>query len=327
MFVEAIEAILKDQCTPAFVRAVEGGAPAAPLWDALAEAGFLELLAPEDAGGAGLGLAAAFPVITTLGRYAVPAPVAQSVAARALLAPHGIAAPAGMITLAPALRGDGQGGTCALTPFGALADYVLTEQGGDLVLLDCAGAERIGTGVHGSQCATLRWQALAPLARVAGAGAGVQAFGAALHAALLAGAMSRVFELTLQYGNDRAQFGKSIGKFQAIQHQLAVMAQHVASAGTAAELAFRGNGAVPAVLAAAIAKARTSEAVSVVAAIAHAVHGAIGVTEEYDLQLLTRRLHDWRMAHGSEAHWNRIVGEALLAWRDGSVSDFVRQAA
>ncbi|WP_262357627.1 acyl-CoA dehydrogenase family protein, partial [Bordetella pertussis] len=32
----------------------------------------------------------------------------------------------------------------------------------------------------------------------------------------------------LQYGNDRTQFGRSIGKFQAVQHQLAVMAEHVA---------------------------------------------------------------------------------------------------
>ncbi|AOY91210.1 acyl-CoA dehydrogenase [Cupriavidus sp. USMAA2-4] len=326
MFVEAIEAILKDQCTPAFVRKVEAGAPAAPLWDALADAGFLELLAPEAAGGAGLTLAEAFPVFTALGRHAVPAPVAQSLAARALLAPHGVAVPAGMVTLAPALRAEGEGGYCAQTPFGMLAGHVLADAGSDLVLLDCAAAERVAAGVHGSQCATLRWARAEPLLRLPGAGGGVQAFGAALHAALLAGAMSRVFELTLQYGNDRAQFGKSIGKFQAIQHQLAVMAEHVAAAGTAAELAFRGDRPVPAMLGAAIAKARTSEAVGVVAASAHAVHGAIGVTEEYDLQLLTRRLHEWRMAHGSEAYWHRFVGEALLAWR-GSASDFARQAA
>ena len=45
----------------------------------------------------------------------------------------------------------------------------------------------------------------------------------------------------------------------------------------------------------AVAKARTSEAAVTVAAIAHAVHGAIGITEEFDLQLYTRRLHAWRV--------------------------------
>jgi alkylation response protein AidB-like acyl-CoA dehydrogenase len=62
-----------------------------------------------------------------------------------------------------------------------------------------------------------------------------------------------------------------------------------------------------------------------VANTAHALHGAIGVTEECDLQLLTRRLHEWRMAHGSEDHWNRIVGERLLA-ADTSLAEFVRTA-
>ncbi|CPQ60365.1 acyl-CoA dehydrogenase [Bordetella pertussis] len=56
---------------------------------------------------------------------------------------------------------------------------------------------------------------------------------------------------------------------------------------------------------------------------AHAVHGAIGVTEEYDLQLYTRRLHGWRLAHGSEAYWHQVVGAALMGSGDGAVQ-FVR---
>ena len=68
---------------------------------------------------------------------------------------------------------------------------------------------------------------------------------------------------------------------------------------------------------------RASEAVPQVANTAHALHGAIGVTEEYDLQLYTRRLHEWRMAHGSEAHWNVLIGQRVLA-ADVSIVDFVR---
>jgi alkylation response protein AidB-like acyl-CoA dehydrogenase len=135
--------------------------------------------------------------------------------------------------------------------------------------------------------------------------------------------MTRVFEMTLQYCNDRVQFGKTLGKFQAVQHQLSVMAEHVAAASMAAEAAFRTDAAAPSLLAAAMAKSRTSEAAVLVASIAHALHGAIGVAEEYDLQLLTRRLHEWRMAHGSEAHWNVLIGQRVLA-ADSSIADFVR---
>jgi alkylation response protein AidB-like acyl-CoA dehydrogenase len=74
----------------------------------------------------------------------------------------------------------------------------------------------------------------------------------------------------------------------------------------------------------AVAKARASEAAPLVANSAHAMHGAIGITAEYDLQLLTRRLHDARMADGSEAHWHRVLGEALLEG-DASVAALVRE--
>jgi alkylation response protein AidB-like acyl-CoA dehydrogenase len=90
--------------------------------------------------------------------------------------------------------------------------------------------------------------------------------GALLHAGLLAGAMKRAFDLTMGYANARIQFGKAIGKFQAIQHQLSVMAEHVAAARLAAESAFANEGPVP-LSACALAKAQTSEAAQLVASI------------------------------------------------------------
>ncbi|CAG2148075.1 hypothetical protein LMG31506_03738 [Cupriavidus yeoncheonensis] len=327
MFTEAIEAILQDQFTPAAIRAIEAGADPATAWNALADAGFLELLAAEDAGGAGLSLSDLFPIFVAIGHHAVPVPLAQSIAARALLARTGTAAPAGMITLAQSCRPEPDGTlVCAYTPFGAIADFTLAGTADGLLLLDCRAAERIGTGVHGSQSATLRWLPGHIATPLPGAtSADVQAWGAALHAALIAGAAARVGAMTLQYCQDRSQFGKSIGKYQAIQHQLAVMTEHIAAATVAAELAFGTNGTQPQRLTAALAKARSSEAAQLVAASAHGLHGAIGVTEEYDLQLLTRRLHDWRTAHGSEACWSVQVGEALLASEAGTV-EFVRKA-
>ncbi|BDB23940.1 acyl-CoA dehydrogenase family protein [Cupriavidus sp. P-10] len=327
MFIEAIEDILRDHATPAALRAIEAGASPAPLWAALADAGFLELMAPEAAGGAALSLPAVAPIFTAFGRHAVPVPAAQSIAARALLAPTGRQAPAGMITLAgQCVRATDGTITAPLLPFGTLADWVLANVEGGMLLLDASLARRQPTGVRGSLVATLTWPVQDLPGPVGDHGERVRDFSAAIHAAAIAGAMGRVFDMTLQYCNDRAQFGKSIGKFQAVQHQLSVMAQHVAAAGIAAELAFAGDRGTPARMPAAIAKARTSTAVPLVAATAHALHGAIGVTEEYDLQLYTRRLHEWRMADGSEAYWNRILGQSLLAQPGSTMTDFVRES-
>ncbi|WP_250504176.1 acyl-CoA dehydrogenase family protein [Caballeronia sp. AZ7_KS35] len=324
MFVEAIESILMDRCTTKAIREIEGGATPAPLWSAFAQSGFLELLTPERLGGAGIALEALFPIIECFGRYAVPLPLAQSIVARALLVLYDVPVPDGMFTLAAAHEGAGQNES-VFAQYGAIADVVLIEQDGDLLMRQCAHATRTATGVHGSLSATLRWERGSRAdCHVAGAGHVLRAYAASIHAALLAGAMNRVLAMSLQYANDRSQFGKPIGKFQAIQQQLAVMAEQVAAANIAAELGFKGENGSPDPMLAVIAKARTSEAVTAVVATAHALHGAIGVTEEYDLQLFTRRMHEWRMAHGSEHYWNTMVGEALLS-SGRLVADFVRE--
>ena len=48
------------------------------------------------------------------------------------------------------------------------------------------------------------------------------------------------------------------------------------------------------------------------------------MTEEHDLQLLTRRLQAWRVAAGTESYWHQRIGSALLASGAG-VPVFVRE--
>lgn len=325
MFTEAIEKILADFCTPTLIRAVESGGCGKALWRALEDGGFLELLTPEAADGAGLTLAALLPIFLAFGRHALPVPAAQSIAARALMRDSVHAIPTGMLTLAGTAYREADGGLCApRMAFGLLADFALVNLNGELLLLDCSQARREPVGVHASQCATLYWPPQTPGQSLGGNGEQVRVFSAAIHAAAIAGAMERVLDMTLEYCDDRVQFGKAIGKFQAVQHQLSVMAEQVAAARIAAELAFAGEQAVPALIPVAIAKSRTSLAVPQVAATAHALFGAIGVTEELDLQLFTRRLHEWRVSDGSETYWNGIVGQALLALPDVTASEFVR---
>ncbi|MBV9994877.1 MAG: hypothetical protein JO127_06660 [Caulobacteraceae bacterium] len=136
---------------------------------------------------------------------------------------------------------------------------------------------------------------------------------AAVDAALMAGAMERVQEMTLEYAMTRRQFGREIAKFQAIQHQAAVMAEEVMAARMAAQLAFVGAPLAIPPERAATAKARAGQAAQTVCAIAHAVHGAIGISHEYPLHELTGRLHRWRRAHGGEGYWARKLGRAALS--------------
>lgn len=325
MFAEAIASILTEQCTPAAVRAIEGGASSNDLARAISQAGFHELLTPEEIGGGGATWSEFFEVVALCGAHAVPLPLAQTLASRALVAdPLGL--PEGLLTFAPALSHEKDGALLALhVPMAQVAAHVVATNGDALVLLPVAGAQLLPSGIHGSLAASLRWQAGAhqPLASRIGAQQ-FQALAALLHAGLIAGAMKQAFDLTMRYANERVQFGKPIGKFQAIQHQLSVMAEHVAAGRMAAQAAFAVESGLPTLAACAVAKARTSEAAQLVASIAHAVHGAIGVTQEYDLQLYTRRLHEWRVAHGSEVHWHRVLGRLLIDSREPLAADFVR---
>ena len=49
----------------------------------------------------------------------------------------------------------------------------------------------------------------------------------------------------------------------------------------------------------------------------------MGITEEYDLQLYTRRLIEWRTDYGSAGYWNRRVGDAVLSSEAPSTLEFM----
>jgi acyl-CoA dehydrogenase len=134
----------------------------------------------------------------------------------------------------------------------------------------------------------------------------------------IAGALGRVLELAVAYAGEREQFGRPINRFQVIQHHLADAAAEVAAAGLVAEAAAEVAEAGGLVEAAAIAKVRVGLA-SRAAAIAHQVHGAIGVTEEHPLHLLTRRIWAWRDDFGSELEWSRRLGRTIAATGGGAL--------
>src|SRR6185437_12537253 len=102
--------------------------------------------------------------------------------------------------------------------------------------------------------------------------------GALMRAAQMAGAMEAALDLSTRYVNERVQFGRPIGKFQAIQQQMAVLAEQAASTLVAVENAARAvaEGRPSARFACMAAKVRAGEAAGRVTDIAHQVHGAMG---------------------------------------------------
>jgi acyl-CoA dehydrogenase len=131
----------------------------------------------------------------------------------------------------------------------------------------------------------------------------------------LTAALEQVLAWTVQYAGERQQFGRPLGRFQAIQMELAQMAGEVTAVTALTDAAVQAleRGSPDVVLAAAAAKVRAGAAVEVVARLAHQVHGAIGFTQEHKLHHLTRRLWSWRDEAGSELHWSRVLGAGLLS--------------
>lgn len=312
MFVEAFKKILDATAPSEFSRQVELGQSPQAAWHKFEEAGFLDLMRTEEAGGAALPLNELYEICSLLGASATCLPLADTLIAR-LLIPQAIC-PDGIIALAPDCIKTDQGLQCTRVPFGAIAQYVLADMQGQMILLDAKQAQHLHASEWRSQTATFVWlrgsdQATCIPSADASSASALQAWGTALYAALMCGAMQKTFALTLEYCNDRQQFGRSLGKFQAIQHQFAVMAQHIVAASLATQAAFASAGHMPTLRDAAVAKARASEAALLVANTAHALHGAIGISDEYDLHLYTRRLHEWRLVHGSEIYWHEWLGK------------------
>lgn len=142
---------------------------------------------------------------------------------------------------------------------------------------------------------------------------------AAATVSLMAGAMGQALALSIEHVNMRQQFGRPLGKFQAVQQSLAVMACEVAAVdAAAAAMASRLDGTGFDVEAAgfeiAAAKLRANRAVGIVTAVAHQVHGAIGFTKEYDLNRVTIPLMRWRGAHGNDAYWAQRLGRQVASF-------------
>ena len=134
-------------------------------------------------------------------------------------------------------------------------------------------------------------------------------------AAFMVGAAEHALELTITQARERVQFGRSIGSFQAIQHHLAIMAEECALAAISVDVAVSslGESRENFRFAVAAAKIVAGETATTIAARAHQVHGAIGLTAEFELQRMTRRLWAWRDESGTELDWSLVAGDMVAS--------------
>ena len=336
MIEESAARLFSQNVDRALLERFERGEFPRRLWDLVAENGLPLALATEEAGGIGASWADAWPILRGAGYWSVPLPLASTMIAALMLSKAGQSVPDGPVALIDEeagaglrLAGGALHGAVRRVAWARHCPHALAAVGGELVLVALAGkaalTERLNPAREPDDAvafdgAPLLAQFDNPFASLHKP---LRAFGALATSAMMVGAMEWLLEQSVQYATDRVQFGRPIGRNQAIQQNLAQMAGDIGSARMAAAIACEDAphaGAVDrpnALFSIAVAKVRAGEAGTRAAAISHQVHGAIGFTYEHMLNYATRRLLSWREAHGSDGEWAIRLGEAAIAARAG----------
>lgn len=299
---------------PGFDRAV---------WREMCQMGWLGLLVAEQRGGSGLGVQEFCALTEELGASLLPEPlIAAAFAAMLLPADHLDTVLSGDRIVLPAWQEKPHGietvGDCVLADgklhgrkmfvtmaAGADAFLVTVTDGLALVDRDAPGVHVVSTTAQdGGNFATVTFDG-APAQPVAGHAGEALEIAALATSAYLLGAMDRVFGITLDYLKTREQFGKKIGSFQALQHRAADLQIQLALTRAVTEAAARTmdtqqDGRVRRA-AVSRAKARASDAASVLTRGCIQLHGGIGYTDAADPGLFLRKMMVLAPMYGSAA--------------------------
>jgi alkylation response protein AidB-like acyl-CoA dehydrogenase len=308
-------------------------------WDDLAAAGVLAAGLPGDLGGAGLGLLEQCSVLVELGRAVSDAPYLASIVLGAgAIAAFGTAAqrerwavPAGQggdDPARPLARAERRAGGWVLSGMKTAVDWAPRA---GLFLVPCSTPEgvRVFLVAPSDSGVTVEPQRLtdpAPAGRVVLDGvaldedrmlgsrddAGMDVAGWLADratvglCALQAGVAERALELTAQYARNRQQFGRPIGSFQGVKHQLADTSLALEMSKAVALAAARNVGADDGYgpESASAAKAFVADAGVDLVQTCFQIFGGIGYTWEHDQHLYLRRITTDAGLFG-DAGWHR----------------------
>ena len=171
----------------------------------------------------------------------------------------------------------------------------LTRRFGELLLKDVAVPKTALVGTAGEG-----WPVLGRLLDLAALGIAADSLGGA----------QRAFEMAIEYSRVREQFGRKIGSFQALKHIAAEMLADIEPARSLVWYAAYAWDRRPreAARAAAMAKASLGDVYSRTARRSVEMHGGIGFTWEFDLQLWFKRAHTNEALFGDPAfHRERLA--------------------
>lgn len=328
---DSINSLFSNEINDALLRAFDTGTPADGLWSLVESAGFPDAISTDASSGADWTMA--WPIIHAVGYHRAPLPLAETLVANWLLARAGLQRQSGPATLVDGSslsvtvengRPRSISGITRRVPWASQAKAWVIDAviGGTCWILLVHNGRDGHTAITPSAnvaCEprdTVRFDAcpIAAAAPLPGApDQPVRTFGALMRAIMIAGAAESVLDQAVRYANERIQFGRPIGKFQAIQHMLADLAADTTAAMMATATACEAVTSADARLTAAIAKTRAGHTAMRAGRITHQVLGAIGFTYEFALQFGTRRLWSWRSEFGNDTYWAGIIGSAALA--------------
>ncbi|MFC3711560.1 acyl-CoA dehydrogenase family protein [Sphingoaurantiacus capsulatus] len=305
--------------------AMAGGGIDRALWTAFAgEMGLAGVALPEAYGGSGLGMVEAAIVAEAAGALVAALPFLAS----SLLAGSAIAAGGSETqreTYLPAIASgtriasfvemgaSGEG----LAPHGAVADLFVVAIGGGVVIVDAAdvAVEALPTMDATRPLARVRLgsAAIEPLDPVPALRAARSRGAVALAADSLGGAQA-LLDRTVAFAQDRVQFGRPIGSFQAVKHRLADMMVAIEQARSAVYWAACAidEGSPDVALAVHSAKAFACDAYFDCAAAAIQLHGGIGFTWEHDAHLFFKRAQANRTLLGTPDQHREAVAALML---------------
>ncbi|CAJ62147.1 MULTISPECIES: acyl-CoA dehydrogenase family protein [Frankia] len=307
------------------------------LWALLTELGWPVVGVAEDDGGAGGDLAAVAELAAGVGRHAVAVPLIETGLAAWALAGAGLPVAAtaerAAVALAPAgsveARRDGADGGDAgdwifdgtvarVRWLSEVPTVVLVVEQADATVVAILDAAASATpperDLADEPSGTLRLDGLrVPADRVAAASAGLAGDVldrvAVLRAAAISGAVERACTLTKDHVTTRQQFGRPLSALPAVRQLVAGLAveRDLLDAALSVAVTRPGRGT------AAAARAVAARSAGTVATDTHQLHGAIGITQEYPLHLVTRRLWSWRDDEGTQRRWERLLGDEVVA--------------
>jgi alkylation response protein AidB-like acyl-CoA dehydrogenase len=292
------------------------------LWHKLTEQGYTGIIFPEEYGGVGLGKVELILLMEEAGRALLPGPFFSTVVLAGSVIDAVATAEQKKKYLAPICRGNARAAIAILESIASwdLNDIKMAAVGGKLsgeklFVSDAAIADSIlvlaRNGVFlvekGAPGVTISAMASMDLTRklyavqfhdtpaerlgdLAAARPAIDVATAALVAEMVGG-MQRTLDMTVEYAKTRKQFGKTIGTFQAVQHQCADMYLETESSRSAAYYAaWALEENVPdAAAAVSIAKIYSSDAGRTVGNRGIQIHGGMGFTWENNLHLYYRR--------------------------------------